>query len=240
MTSLIAALKGSLIVSCQAPDHSPLRDAGTMKRIAQAVLQVGAAGIRANSPDDVRAIRAITDRPIIGLHKVPGENRAIITPTLALAAALVEAGADIVALDVTREAHSDPTGIIRQVHSELGCPVMADASTLEEGLAAWEAGADMVGTTLSGYTSYNRATQLAPPDLQLVEQLASRGVCTIAEGRFVDPVDVRRALELGAHAVVVGGAITDPLAITRRFLVEIREGHSAHEEITSPSTGVIR
>ncbi len=91
---------------------------------------------------------------------------------------------------------------------------MADVSTFDEGMAAWDAGATFVGTTLSGYTPYS--PQHSGPDLDLVARLAARGVRVLAEGRFQAPTDVAAAFEVGAHAVVVGGAITDPIAITRR------------------------
>lgn len=224
MTFRLESLRHALIVSCQAPAGSPLRDTDTMRRVAEAALASGAQGVRLNGPDDVRAVRAVTGLPIIGLYKVATAARNIITPTLGHARLLVEAGADIVALDCTREVHPDSFGIVASVKGELGCLVMADVSTLEEGVAAWEAGADLVGTTLSGYTPYTRTTETGGPDLELVAALASRGIRTVAEGRYARPEQVAAALERGAFAVVVGGAITDPMSITRRFVAALPGG----------------
>jgi N-acylglucosamine-6-phosphate 2-epimerase len=218
---LLERLHGRLIVSCQALEDEPLFGAEIMARMALAAVQGGAAGIRANTPVDIAAIRRILPQvPVIGLYKqdLPGyEVR--ITPTLAHALALAEAGCDIIALDATARPHPEGSaaGLIRQVKQATGRPVLADISTLEEGLAAEEAGADMVGTTLSGYTAYSSAQE--EPDLALVEILAKQlTVPVIAEGRIATPAQAGQALQAGAFAVVVGGAITRPQWITRQFV----------------------
>jgi N-acylglucosamine-6-phosphate 2-epimerase len=104
----------------------------------------------------------------------------------------------------------------------IGVPVMADVSTLDEGLRAAEGGATFVGTTLSGYTPYTQRLDQGP-DVELVGALAASGIRVVAEGRYASPADVRRAFDAGAFAVVVGGAITDPVAITRRFVAATRK-----------------
>lgn len=211
---------GGLIVSCQAPRRSPLRDPSIIARIAQAAELGGAVGLRVNGFDDVAAVSGVTSIPIIGLHKVPGPRRDIITPDEGLAHALLEAGADIVAVEATMETLGDDLALLDRIRA-LGTPVMADVATLDEGLRAWDTGVDIVGTTLSGYTT---DTTPAPeePDIALVEALAARGVIVVAEGRYRSPFQVRAAFDAGAHAVVVGGAITDPLSTTERFAAAAR------------------
>jgi len=212
-------IAGGLVVSCQAPRRSPLREPAWIARVAQAAELGGAAGLRVNGPDDIAAVHALTSLPVIGLHKVTGVHREIITPTLELAARLLEAGAVIIAVDATHEVVGDNLTLLSEIRG-LGVQVMADVSTLDEGQRAWDLGVDAVGTTLSGYTL---ATGPCPdePDLALVEALAARGVRVIAEGRYRNPLQVRAALDLGAHSVVVGGAITDPFSTTERFVAAV-------------------
>lgn len=214
--SALERLAGGLIVSCQAPAGSPFRDPFVMTRVAQSAIQGGAAGLRVNGPEDIAAIRPHTDRPIIGLHKTPGKNRNMITTTIEAAAGLIEAGADLVAIDATTEALGDSFAFLSKVRLELGCSVMADVSTVNEGMSAWDQGVDVVGTTLSGYTPDTQPSA-EDPDLELVYALAKRGVRVIAEGRYRTPSQLKDAFDAGAYAVVVGGAITDPLANTVRF-----------------------
>jgi N-acylglucosamine-6-phosphate 2-epimerase len=214
--STLSAIKSGLVVSCQAPLGSPLRNPTTIASLAEAALLGGALGVRVNGPADVAAVRALTRRPIIGLHKVTGERRNLITPSLELAAGLVDAGADMVAIEMTTEAHGNDFSLIGRVVEQLGCAVMADVSTLEEGLRARDAGAHVIGTTLSGYTPYT-ASGDERPDFALVAALARAGVPVIGEGRYRTPDHVAIAFEAGAWAVVVGGAITDPLTTTQRF-----------------------
>lgn len=209
-------LSGTLIVSCQAEQGSPLRSVDAMVFMARAALAGGAAGLRANGSDDIRAIRATTDVPLIGLHKVSGPRRNIITPELAQAVLLAEAGADLIAIDATDEVLGSSFSYLTEVMEKTGRGIMADVSTLEEGIRATDAGAAVVGTTLSGYTPYSRS-EADRPDLDLVERLADRGLRVIAEGRYRTAAEVEQAFSAGAFAVVVGGAITDPVAITARF-----------------------
>lgn len=221
LAALLAKIRGGLIVSCQAQPDEPLFGAEVMVKLAHAALQGGAVGIRANTPADVAAIRqALPDVPLIGLYKfdLPGfEVR--ITPTLETALALAQAGCDIIALDATQRPRPEGSleTFIRKVQTETGLPVLADISTLEEGLTAEAAGAELISTTLSGYTSYS--PQQKEPDLALVKALSGvLKVPLLAEGRITTPAQARQALEEGAYAVVVGGAITRPQWITRQFV----------------------
>jgi putative N-acetylmannosamine-6-phosphate epimerase len=215
---LISSLKRGLIVSCQALPHEPLHGQAIMARMARAAHEGGAVGIRANGPDDVRAIREAVSLPLIGLFK-DGSEGVYITPTLAHARVIAEAGADIIALDATPRPR--PNGerleeMVEAIHA-LGKLVMADISTFDEGRAAEAAGVDLLSTTLSGYTPYS--PQQPGPDLELVRRLAGAAhVPVIAEGRISTPDELMAALEAGAYAVVVGGAITRPQSITRRFV----------------------
>ncbi|MEU8354470.1 putative N-acetylmannosamine-6-phosphate 2-epimerase [Nonomuraea sp. NPDC048882] len=202
----------------QAYPGEPMRDPGTMCRIAQAAAAGGAAGIRAQGIEDLRRIRAALDLPLIGLWK-DGDGEVFITPTLDHALAVAETGADIVAVDGTlrpRPGGRTFAEIVVAVHDRTGRLVMADVSTYEEGVAAAEAGADVVGTTLAGHTPYSRPG--AGPDLELVAALShDLPVPVIAEGRIHTPEQAAAAVEAGAHAVVVGTAITHPTTITRWF-----------------------
>ncbi len=216
---LTTHLRGGLIVSCQALPGEPLFGADIMARLAVAAEAGGSVGIRANSPVDIAAIRAVTHLPIIGLWKVevPGFE-VYITPTAVEANAVSEAGADIIALDATRRPHPDGTAAdaIQAARTVTGKPVLADISTYDEALAAQDAGAQFISTTMSGYTPYS--PQSDAPDLDLVRRLASvLTVPLIAEGRISTPEQARAALDVGAWAVVVGGAITRPQQIAARF-----------------------
>lgn len=211
--------KGRLIVSCQAREDNPLHGPQFMRAMALAAAEGGAAGIRAEGVADIAAIRAALDLPIIGLLKRwDAAFEVYITPGFADAAAIVAAGADVVAIDATpRSRDGEPVGeLIRRIKGELGVPVMADIATLAEGIAAVAAGADYVGSTLAGYTA--ETAGLVGADLELVSALvAACGVPVIAEGRYDRPELVAQAFARGAHAVVVGTAITNPREITRGF-----------------------
>lgn len=216
-------LPRGLIVSCQARADNPLHGAQFMGAMALAARDGGAVGIRANGPDDIRAVKT-AGLPVIGIHKVFSETHPVyITPDFAAAAAVVEAGAEVVALDCTPRPRQGerPEILIRRIREDLGAEVFADISTVEEGIAAADWGATYVATTLSGYTDY---TDLTPgePDLALLERLAARlPIPVIAEGRYNAPDWVRRGFDSGAHAVVVGTMITNPREITRTF---VRDG----------------
>jgi N-acylglucosamine-6-phosphate 2-epimerase len=217
LNALLEAIDGGLIVSVQAKDGSPLRSTPIIVALTAAVLEGKPAGLRINGPDDIRGVRALTTLPIIGLHKLHSGRRNIITPKMSQAVALAEAGADIIAIDATREVLGDDFSYLTHVLEETGCPVMADVSTIEEGRRAWEAGASIVSTTLSGYTP-NSATVAQGPDLALVSELASRDIRVTAEGRYRKREDIASAFARGAFAVIVGGAITDPASITASFV----------------------
>lgn len=225
--NVLDALRGRLVVSCQPlPDEpdDPMRDASVQATVAAAAVLGGAAGIRCNAPDHVAAVRAAVDVPVIGLWK-DGPGPVTITPTGEHARALAQAGAHLVAVDATDRPRPAPFAAVVAAAHAAGALVLADVSIEAEAHAAVAAGADAVATTLSGYTPH--APKTPGPDLDLLERLATRlAVPVLAEGRYRTPNDLRRAFAAGAHAVVVGNAITSPLYLTRE-LARVAPGHTA-------------
>lgn len=229
----LAHLRGGLIVSCQAKEGEPMRDAAIMAVVAQTVVQAGAVAVRVNLPDHIRAVRALVDVPIFGIYKqVYSDSDVYITPTLREAEAVVASGADVLTVDATRRAR--PNGqtlqaFVRELKAMTDRPIMADISTLDEGLEAAALGVDFISTTLSGYTPYSLQTDA--PDLALVAALVAAlakavSVPVIAEGRIHTPAEARQALDSGAFAVVVGSMITRPGHITSYFLRGLRDSPS--------------
>ncbi|MBJ3783108.1 N-acetylmannosamine-6-phosphate 2-epimerase [Devosia sediminis] len=211
-------LRHRLVVSCQAPAESPLRGTDYMMAMARAALLGNAAGLRAEGLDDVRALSRL-GRPVIGLVKREEDGSPVyITPSVADVRDLCAAGASIVAADVTmrpRRSGEATLALVEAAHRG-GALFMADVDSLAAAGEAVAAGADMVSSTLSGYTG---RVQSDEPDIALVNTLArSLPVPVFAEGRYRTPEQVERAFAAGAFCVVVGGAITDPLQITRRFV----------------------
>ncbi|MFQ3534963.1 MAG: N-acetylmannosamine-6-phosphate 2-epimerase [Aggregatilineales bacterium] len=224
MHPTLKALQGGLIVSCQAQPHSPVYGARFMAAFARCAELGGAVAIRANGAQDVRAVRQAVRLPIIGINKRRDPRYSVyITPTFASARQVVRAGAEIVGLDAThrpRQGGEAPERLIKRIREELGVLVMADIDTVEEALAAEAANADMIATTLAGYTE--RRERTAGADLALVRELSARlRVPVICEGRLTTPDDVRAAFEAGAYAVVIGTAITNPTAITAMFVAAL-------------------
>lgn len=218
----LAAVKGKLIVSCQALADEPLHGAETMAKMAIAAQIGGAAAIRANGPADIRAIKEAVDLPVIGLYK-QGDSGVYITPTFDAAAEIVDAGADVIALDCTHRPRPDGARIdelLARIHGELQIPTFADVSRLAEARAAADMGVAMAAPTLSGYTE-NSPAQDGPDFDLLAEMIAALPIPIIAEGRIHRPEQARRALDMGAWAVVVGSAITRPRTITARFVASL-------------------
>jgi N-acetylmannosamine-6-phosphate 2-epimerase/N-acetylmannosamine kinase len=226
--SVLAGLEGKLIVSCQAVEGDPFRDSGSMARFARAAELAGAGGIRVNGVEDTRAIRQAVKLPLIGIEKATMDDGAIlITPTFAAARALVEAGADLIALDCTERGQAyGALERVREIRAGLRVPVLADIATEEEAEAAQAAGADAVLSTMRGYTAETAGVRRF--DALFVERLAARlRVPVIAEGRIESPADARAAIAAGAYAVVVGTAITRPGEIARKFCAAVEEEFSA-------------
>jgi N-acylglucosamine-6-phosphate 2-epimerase len=197
-------------VSCQAPVDSPLHEPIVIAAMAQAAVNNGAVGVRIDTPNHIIAVRERVKVPIIGLWKqVIAGSDIYITPQFHHAAAVAKAGADIIAIDATcrkRPGSEKMADIIARIRQELGKSVMADVDTIEAAKAAVDAGADIVGTTLYGYTL---ESNYPPPGWELLTQIVQQlDIPAICEGGISSPEMARKALDLGAYAVVVGTAIT--------------------------------
>ena len=215
----LESLRGKLIVSAQAYPGEPMRLPQTMAQVAASAVVGGAAAVRVQGLADIQFTRSAVEVPVIGLFK-DGHEGVFITPTVHHALAVAQAGAHIVALDGTRRDRPDGKSLeqtIRAVHQDSGALVMADCGSLGDALAAAEAGADLIGTTLAGYTGERAKTE--GPDLELISQIAGAGLDRplVAEGRIHTPTQARAAVDAGAFAVVVGTAITHPATITSWF-----------------------
>jgi N-acylglucosamine-6-phosphate 2-epimerase len=221
---LLATLAGGLIVSCQAPPDDPLSGPDVMARMAATVVAAGARAVRVEGLDDLRAVRNAVDVPVIGLWKV-GREGVYITPTLDHALAVAETGAEIVALDATGRTRPDGRTLaetVSAVHEQSQALVMADVASFEEGMAAVDAGADLVATTLAGYV--DEPAEPDGPQLELVSELAQAlPVPVVCEGRIATPAEAKAAREAGAFAVVVGTAITRPQVIASGFIEAVEE-----------------
>src|SRR5699024_10548345 len=214
-----------LIVSCQALEDEPLHSSYIMSKMARAAYQGGASGIRANSVADIQAIKKEVDLPIIGIIKQDYEDSEVrITPTIKEVQDLYEEGVNIIAFDATDRVRTQSETIetfIGEVKERFPRQtIMADVSTVQEAIHAEKLGADIVATTLVGYTADTKGDD----PLQTLEAiLKSIHKPVIAEGNIDTPKKAKRALELGASAVVVGSAITRPQEITRKFFMKMRE-----------------
>lgn len=228
-SSVLDAIRNGLVVSCQAPPGHPLHDSRTIAALARCAELGGACGTRVEGPEDIKAVKAATGLPVIGLKKAYGQGaRPLITVSYEDCEIIAAAGADMIALEATRECHkaaSEVQELIDAVHKRLKLPVMADVSSFDEGLDAWCAGADAVSTTLTGHTSGTRSA--ARPALDLVSRLAAAGTRVVLEGWVDQPGQVAAAFAGGAWSVVIGSAITDPLERTRLFSTSTPRGAAA-------------
>lgn len=218
---LLTPLQGGLIVSCQAYPGEPMRDSRTMAQVAASVEVGGALAVRAQGTDDIAAVKAAVDVPVIGIWK-DGDEGVFITPTLAHARAVLEAGADVLALDGTTRPRPDGLDLVTTVQAireDYGdVPIMADCDSVNSALEALDAGVDLIGTTLAGYTGAR--PQTIGPDLPFIGELIAAlptGTPIAAEGRVHTPDQAREVIDCGAFCVVVGTAITHPTTIARWF-----------------------
>jgi len=196
-----------------------------MSKMAKAAEEGGAVGIRANSVDDIRAIRKETSLPIIGIIKAEyNDSEVYITPTMDEVNKLLETDCEIIALDATKRERPKENSLkelVEKIH-EKNRLVMADISTLEEAIKAEKIGVDLISTTMAGYTDYSE--HLNEPAFGLVEKIKEKiDIPVIMEGHTRTPEHVKRGIRLGAHAVVVGSIITRPQIITKIYVDAIEE-----------------
>lgn len=223
----ISTVKGKLIVSCQALPNEPLHSSFIMGRMALAAKEGGAAGIRANTKEDILEIKKNVDLPVIGIVKRDYSDSAVyITPTMKEVDELVEAKPEIIALDATKDLR--PNGVtLEEFYSEIRKKypnqlLMADCSTVEEAIFADKLGFDFIGTTLVGYTKQSKDLKIESNDFEIIKEiLSSVKHDVIAEGNINTPQKAKRVLELGCYSVVVGSIITRPQLITKSFVEEI-------------------
>lgn len=217
---MFGLIKGELIVSCQALENEPLHSSQIMGRMALAAKQGGAKAIRAQGIEDIKEIRRKVDLPIIGIIKKEYDDSDIyITPSKKEVLELLETGCEMIALDCTdrkRPGNENIQDLVNLIHDNNKL-VMADISTYEEGVQAFNMGVDCISTTLSGYTNYSRQDE--DVDLDLIKKLSTNlSVPIIAEGKIKSPNELKKAYESGAFSAVVGGAITRPQDITKSFV----------------------
>jgi len=223
MANAIEKLKNGVIVLCHAEGDEPFNFPNYIAAFARAAEMGGASGIRVQGFDNIQSVRSTVKLPVIGISRgTYDDGWALITPDFSDVESVINAGADIIALDATQRLR--PNGLdgfefLDLVRKRFRIPIIADVSTYIEGVRAAELGADMIATTLSGYTQYTEDRADDFPDFSLVERLTAEvQIPVIAEGRIWSPSEAAHALKCGAYAVVVGSAITRPRVITQRFV----------------------
>lgn len=227
--ALINSMKG-LIVSCQTQHDDPIYTENMHVKMAEAAEWAGAVGIRANSPKQIRDIKAAVDLPVIGLWKIWHDNTDVfITPTLEACKAVWEAGADIIALDCTSQLNAEGRHayeLLAEVKKAIPeAPIFADVSNYEEAVRAVEMGADIVALTLYGYTEDTK--HIEELDMRMFAKMCrdlGDKVSIMMEGHIYTPEDAMKCMFLGADAVVVGSAITRPHLTAKRF-VDLLSGY---------------
>lgn len=219
----IKTLKGKLIVSCQALPQEPLHSSFIMGRMARAAKEGGAAGIRANTKEDIKEIQEVTGLPIIGIVKRDYPDSAVyITPTMKEIEELMEVKPEIVAIDATgalRPGNVTLADFFHQIKEKYPeQKLMADCSTIEEALFADELGFDFIGTTMVGYTPQSKGLKIEENDFEILRTILKKVKHpVIAEGNVNSPEKAKRVIELGSYAVVVGSSITRPQLITKGY-----------------------
>lgn len=223
MNEIFNKIKGKLIVSCQALEDEPLYSSFIMGKMALAATQAKAGGIRANTISDIKEIKKNTNLPIIGIIKRNyGDSNVYITPTIKEVEELTKEGVDIIAIDATNRQRPDNIELkyfIENIKEKYPSQIiMGDISNVEEAVYAERIGIDILGTTLCGYTDYTKGEE---PLNTLQEVLKAVKIPVIGEGNLDTPEKSKKAIEIGALAVVVGSAITRPKKIAEKFVKAI-------------------
>ena len=214
--------RAPVVVSVQASE-ARLHRPEILGELAWASVQEGAGVLRAEGVENIRALMGL-HAPVVGLiKKVYSGSEVYITPTSAEVDQLLATGCEVIALDATVRSRPDGEtlpALIKRIHDG-GKLALADCDNLISVRYAVESGADLISTTLAGYTP--DSPPMSDPDLRFVRAaIQESGKPVLAEGRFTEPWQVRVALRMGAAGVVIGGAINDPIKNTRRFMDVIR------------------
>ncbi|MGX3022184.1 N-acetylmannosamine-6-phosphate 2-epimerase [Ursidibacter sp. B-7004-1] len=203
---ILAQLQNGLIASCQPVDDGPMDSPEIVAAMAAASVAGGAAGLRIEGIENLKAVRKVVNVPIVGIVKRDLPDSPVrITPFLQDIDDLYNAGADIIAFDGTDRIRPTTIEACAKRIQELGAMSMADCSTFAEGMYCQELGVDLIGSTMSGYTGGETPKE---PDVQLVRDLVANGCRVMAEGRYNTPELAALAIENGAYAVTVGSALT--------------------------------
>ena len=166
--AVFAQIQHGLIASCQPVDDGPMDKPEIVAAMAQASVMGGAAGLRIEGVDNLKAVRPAVNVPIIGIVKRDLPDSPVrITPFLQDIEDLAHAGVDIIAVDGTnrprpvdiesavKKTMSGYTGgavpeepdyqLVKDLKAA-GCKVMAEGryNTPELAKIAIEIGADFV------------------------------------------------------------------------------------------------
>ena len=208
MVLVLDRLRGGLIVSCQPVDDGPMDRVDIIVAMAMAAVAGGAVGLRIEGTDNLAAVRRVVSVPLIGIVKRDLADSPVRITTLEEDVdALVEGGADIVAYDATSRPRPVPARTICERILSQDVLAMADCATPDDGRSALAQGAQILGSTLSGYTAETQDRNNGP-DFQLVREFAALGGFVMAEGRINTPALAEQAIQAGASAVTVGSAVT--------------------------------
>lgn len=225
---VLTQLRGGFVSSCQPLDESPMNKPSIVAAMALSSVSGGASGLRIEGLDNLKAVKSVVNVPIIGIIKRDLDSSPVrITPYVTDVMALAEAGADIIAVDGTDRVRPESVAALITAIHQSGCLAMADCSTVEEALACKQLGADILGTTLSGYCGDEVPVE---PDFQFIDALTTCGSFVMAEGRFNTPELAARAISSGADCVTIGSAITRIEYICRWFSETVKEAHDCREE----------
>lgn len=220
---ILSRIRGGLVASCQPVDDGPMDRPEIVAAMAQACVAGGAVALRIEGVDNLKAVRTVVKVPIIGIVKSDlSESPVRITVRVSEALALAEAGADVIAYDATNRTRPDSKEAVLAAILGAGKIAMADSSMLEDGKLALAGGAQILGTTMSGYTA-ETVDRGDEPDFQLIREFKALGAFVMAEGRFNTPALAAAAMQAGADAVTVGSALTRLEHVTSWFAHAIRD-----------------
>lgn len=222
--TLLDKLQGGLVVSCQPVDGGPLDKPEIVAATCAAAIAGGAAGVRVEGVENIRAARAAVSAPIIGIVKYDAPGTQVrITPRISDVHGLTAAGADVIAFDATARAREDSREAVLKAILDGGALAMADCAQIADGQWAQSCGASILGTTLSGYTEETQRDN-EDPDLELVRRFKGLESFVMAEGRYNTPDLAALALASGANSVTVGTALTRLEIMTSTFVSAMTKG----------------